>query len=147
MIVISNSSPLIALSAVDQLYLLQQLFTTIYIPEAVYQETVQDNHVVIQKTRIKYATQIYLRRCAPKIHQLFARTLGAGEQGVLNLALEMHPDIILLDDKKARREAHALGFMPAFTADLLKWAEAQQLIPSYHAIVAQLAQQGIYLPE
>ena len=49
MIVISNSAPLIALSSVDQLDILFQLFEIVYIPEAVYQETVTDNHLVAQR--------------------------------------------------------------------------------------------------
>ena len=40
MIVVSDSSPLIALADVGQLRLLHELFSTVLIPEAVYQEIV-----------------------------------------------------------------------------------------------------------
>jgi len=40
--VISNASPLIALSGIGQLNLLQKLWDEIIIPEAVYRETVID---------------------------------------------------------------------------------------------------------
>lgn len=147
MIIISNSSPLIALSSIDRLDILAHLFPTIYIPDAVYHETVTDNPVIEQRTRILHAIDEFIQVMPPKIHRLFTRKLGAGEQGVLNLALEMHPDFILLDDKKARYEANEFGLIPVFTADILKWAEHQQYIASYHALVSQLAQQQIYLPE
>jgi predicted nucleic acid-binding protein len=147
MIVISNSSPLIVLSAVDRLDILSQLFDIVYIPDSVYQETVQENHVLDQKTRIENATNAYIHIRVPEVRRIFTRTLGAGEQGVLNLALEMHPDILLLDDKKARYEAKALGFTPIFTTDIFKWAEVHQIIESYHEIISQLAQYGIYLPD
>ncbi len=52
MIVISNSSPLIALSSANQLDILRRLFETVYIPEAVYQETVAENHFASQRKRI-----------------------------------------------------------------------------------------------
>lgn len=109
MIVLSNSSPLIALSSIDRLDILANLFTTVYIPDAVYQETVTDNPILPQRTRIDHATHSFIQVRQPKIHRVFTRNLGDGEQGVLNLAMGMQPDFILLDDKKARHEAKDCG--------------------------------------
>lgn len=81
------------------------------------------------------------------MHHLFSRTLGDGEQGVLNLGLERQPDIVLLDDKKARKEAGALGLIPVFTSDVLKQAAKLGLLPSYRDAMDELATQQIYLPE
>ncbi len=82
MIVISNSSPLIALSSVDQLDILFQLFEIVYIPEAVYQETVTDNHLVAQRKRILEATDTFMRVISPKFEHPFERKLGYGKQGM-----------------------------------------------------------------
>jgi len=49
MIVISNSSPLIALSRIQQLSIIKHLFKTIYIPESVFQEIVLQSNVRLQK--------------------------------------------------------------------------------------------------
>jgi len=114
--VISNSSPLVALSCLDQLILLQQMFETVIIPDAVFRETVTHNRYEPQRTRIRAATDTFITVLTPKMHHLFSRTLGDGEQGVLNLGLERHPDIVLLDDAKARKEATALGLIPVFTS-------------------------------
>lgn len=73
--------------------------------------------------------------------------MGYGELGVLNLAIEMQPDIVLIDDKKARNEAKNLGLVPIFTTDLLKWAKSQKIIDSYQIIMNQLSENQIYLPE
>lgn len=145
--VISNSSPLVALSSIDRLTLLQEIFGSITIPDAVYQETVTQNRHKEQRIRIQAATDTFITVMTPKVHHLFSRTLGAGEQGVLNLALERHPNIVLLDDKKARKEASLLGFVSVFTSDVLKWAVRNSLLVSYHDVMQELMAQRIYLPE
>ena len=93
--------------------------------------TVRDNPVLEQQQRIAHAIDEFIQVVPPTIHRLFTRKLGAGEQGVLNLALEMHPDFLLLDDKKARHEAKELDLIPVFTVDILKGAEHQQYIASF----------------
>jgi hypothetical protein len=61
--------------------------------------------------------------------------------------MELKPDILLMDDKKARNEAKALGFVTAFTSDVIKSAAKRNFISSYEEIVRQLQQLNIYLPE
>ena len=117
-----------------------------YIPDTVYQETVTNNPILPQRTRINHATRTFLQIRRPKIHRLFTRNLGEGEQGVINLAMEMYPDFILLDDKKARNEAKDCGIVSVFTTEILQWAQRYQYIDSYQQIVEQLAVQEIYLP-
>ncbi len=145
--VISNSSPLVALSSIDQLKILQQMFGIITIPEAVFQETVVQNSYQPQRNRIQTAIDTFITVLPPTVHQHFSRVLGAGEQGVLNLAMELQPDIVLLDDKKARNEAHALGIISVFTSDVLKRAVATGLLSSYQETMEDLAAHQIYLPE
>lgn len=102
MIVVTNSSPLIALSSVDQLQILTQLFDRTLMPTAVYLETVVENPVVGQSSRIALAVETFLEVVSPQVEHQFERRLGKGERGVLNLALELQPDFVILDDKKAR---------------------------------------------
>lgn len=147
MIVVTNSSPLIALSSIEQLQILPQLFKQILMPAAVYQETVIENPVTVQADRIALATKTFLEIVSPQSEYQFQRKLGKGERGALSLALERKPDFVILDDKKARNEAVALGLTPIFTTDVLYLAAERQIIPSYQVVMAQLAQHRIYLPE
>jgi len=57
MIVVSNSSPLIALSSINRLDIFVSLFTTIHIPVSVYQETVIENPIPEQQQRITKAIE------------------------------------------------------------------------------------------
>ena len=147
MIVISNSSPLIALSAIDQLTILKEMFNRIMIPDAVYRETVILNRYEPQRTRIQVASETFIKIIKPNVYHLFSRNLGEGEKGVLNLGIEKHPDIILLDDTKARNEAIALGLTPVFTTDIIKRAVKIGLLASYQDVIRELMLQEIYLPE
>ena len=147
MIVISNASPLVALSRISRLDLFQQLFGTLCIPPAVEEEVVTYCPDMHEKRLLEQALDSFIQTRKPTQHQTFSRNIGAGERGVLNLALDMSPDIVLLDDRKARNEARDLGLVPTFTSDALKEAEFQGLIPSYQAILHALYAQKIYLPE
>lgn len=102
MIVISNSSPLIALSQINQLDLFQALFGQIYIPDTVYQEVVLQSNVPIQRKNIENALDKFIFIQKPKIAQIFSRKLDYGEQGVLNLALDKQADLLMI--KKPRKK-------------------------------------------
>lgn len=147
MIVISNASPLVALSRIYRLDLFQQMFGTILIPTSVREEVVTSCPNFQQKIHVEQALETFIRTQEPKYHQTFSRNIGAGERGVLNLAMETPPDILLLDDRKARNEAREHGFFPTFTSDMLKEAEFQGFISSYQDILRALYAQKIYLPE
>jgi predicted nucleic acid-binding protein len=146
MIVISNASPLVALSRIARLDIFQQMFGSLLIPPAVKQEVVTDCLHVDEKTYLEQALNSFIHTRKPTHNQVFSRNIGAGERGVLNLALGMPPDVLLLDDRKARNEARELGFTPTFTSDILKEAEFQGIIPSYQEILNVLYAQRIYLP-
>jgi hypothetical protein len=145
MIVISNSSPLLALSQIQRLDILKHLFGHIYIPDSVFKETVLECNVPIQKSGISIAINDFIEVVTPTIDHCFSRKLGQGERGVLNL-IEKQPHILLIDDKRARKEAKDLGFMPSFTSDVLKQAEQQNIISSYATLLKALYEFDIYLP-
>jgi uncharacterized protein len=147
MIVISNSSPLIALSCLNRLTILEHLFGMVYIPESVYHKVLTNNTMPVQKRRIEHVLDkiVYVRH--PVMVHPFTRNLDDGEIGVLNLAIELHADLVLLDDRKARNEAKDLGLQPSLTSAVLKWAVEQHVLPSYHDAMRQLEQSQIYIPE
>ncbi len=147
MIVISNSSPLIALSCLDQLEILAQLFGTVFIPGSVSHELVMKNMMPLQKKRIIQALDRIVVVKHPTRTRQFTRTIDAGEVGVLNLAIELQADLVLLDDRKARNEAKELGLHPAMTSAVLLWAVENALIPSYDDAIQELKRHRIYIPQ
>ena len=146
MIVISNTSPLIALSRIEKLSILKHLFNKIYIPDSVYQETVLQSNVPLQKKNILKAIDDFIIIAKPQTVFPFKRTLDFGERGVINLAIDKVAEFLIIDDKKARNEAKELGFKVLKTSTLLKRAEKLQLISSYFDVKLELEKIKIYLP-
>ncbi len=145
MIVISNASPLIALSQAGVLHILRDLFQSVLIPDAVYHETVIWCHIITQKSAIERGIGDFLQVASPSFRRSFSRNLGSGETGVLDLALEHHADLLLMDDKKARNEAKSLDLPCAFTSDVLRYADDFGLI-DFQTVVDKLHSADIYLP-
>ncbi len=148
MIVISNSSPIIALARIQRLDILKQLFDKVHIPRIVSEEVLPRGKYRLQDQIIRQAINDFIEVHTPNTDYPFTRKLEEGERGVLNLALDLHPDILSMDDRKARNEAQELGLTAvlALTADILKQAEEQQIIPSYLDMVKELKQNNIFLP-
>ncbi len=146
MIVISNSSPLIALSRIRKLDILKTLFGTIYIPENVYQEVVLQSIDRVQKETLLQGIDEFIVVEQPTAEYVFTRSIDAGERGVLNLAYEKQAALLLIDDKKARNEAKDHGFRVVKTSTLLKRAEQLHVIPSYSEVMQELRRIRIYLP-
>jgi uncharacterized protein len=98
--VISNSSPLIVLTQIGHLDLLEKLFAQVLVPPAVVRETLS---VVLPKWIIETSLT---QSVGPRV---LRASLGPGESEALSLALEVNPQWIILDDRPARRLAAALG--------------------------------------
>ena len=116
MIVVGDSSPLIALSSVDRLDLMHLLFDTVIIPVSVRDE--------VMGTAAKIAGELpSFIRVEPVAAELPVRflklNLHAGESEAIALALERGIQGIILDDKQAREIAAELGLKVIGTLGLL----------------------------
>lgn len=108
--VVSNSTPLIHLSAMGRLDLLEVLFREILIPEEVYEEVVL--HGGDRPGRAEVCKAKWISRChAPNraVLQALQATLGAGEAACIALAGSIRAEVVILDDKLARLHALSQG--------------------------------------
>jgi len=129
MIIVSDSSPLMALSVIGKLHLLQKRFGKVTIPEAVRTKIAVDG-------RDKKGTDDILKADWIKTESvqnlLLAKSLEKdidyGESEAIALAVEMNADIILLDDKLARNMASGFGLKILGTVGILIWAKRAGLI-------------------
>lgn len=142
--VISNSSPLIVLHNCGQLGILQQLFGRVLIPEAVYQEVVHNTKNRQQSEAVAHCDFIQVH---PLPLQPFALShkLDRGEIEAIILAASLKADYLLLDDKRAQKEAkvHGITFIPTI-AVLLKAAQ-KGIISDFDAVLTALQQKNIFL--
>lgn len=147
MIVISNSSPIIALAEIQRIDIFQNLFEKIYIPQEVFEEVVISNPHLNQRGQIEEMINNVIEVLEAETNYEFKRIIGAGERGLLNLAIQKQADILIMDEKRARKEARELGFETISTSVLLKRAEQEKLITSFLDMKSQLEKSKIFLPE
>lgn len=143
MIVVSDASPLIALSAVARLELLRDLFGTVLIPGSVYAEVVQAGAGLPGATEVDEAEWI---RSRPVGNTGFVKVLemdlDPGESEAIVLALETGADLLLMDERKARRTAMRLGLKVAGTLGLLVLAKQKGLLQEIRPVLDALVNQA-----
>ncbi len=125
---VSNSSCLIGLEAAGHLDILQQLYTTVEVPEAVAQECGSALPTWVQIHSVQNQTLV----------QSLKLDLGAGEAEAIALSVECSAARLILDDKKARRIARQLNQPVTGTLAVLLRAKDQSIIPNVRDIIDAL---------
>jgi hypothetical protein len=104
MIVVSDTSSLIALAAVKRLDLLQQLFGSVVIPPAVHAELSMSSFNV--SSAIESSAWIEVKQPDDeKLLQNLLSLLDKGESEAIVLAKELHADFLVIDERRGRQEA------------------------------------------
>lgn len=96
MIVVSDTSPINNLAAINQLHLLQQLYGTVLIPEAVYQELTDPDFPVAGAKEVQTFTWIQIRAVEDRtMLKALSSELDPGEAEAIVLALEIKAEQVL----------------------------------------------------
>lgn len=112
MIVVSDTTPIIALLKAERLDLLQKLYHTVVIPEAVYQELIVNSVYEKEKEIIQNCPFLRVEKVDNKesvSHLKQQEGLDAGESEALVLYEEKGADLILIDEHKGRSVAKAMA--------------------------------------
>jgi predicted nucleic acid-binding protein len=139
--VVSNTSPLLFLSKIDALELLNQCFHEIFVPPA----------VVVELGHLTLPSYIKTVTLSPKGSAFVEGALGRlhrGELEAMVLAQEIKADYVLMDDLQARRKAQQLNIKPIGTIGILLLTH-QRLFLSSEAVQAKIDRlvykHGLYL--
>jgi predicted nucleic acid-binding protein len=138
-IVVSNSSPLIAGGDIGLGAIFEALFGEVLIPPAVCQEA------FTSRPQPSWITERPLTN--PSASGLLQGRLGAGEREAIALTLEVNADLLLMDELAGRRTATSLGVRVMGTLGMLLRAKAQQLIPAVGPLIDQLLATGFYVDD
>ena len=142
--VVADASTLIGLSRIKRLNLLRDLYGEVVIPQSVYDEVVIESKHGSEE--IKTAKYLKVEKVADsKVVELFLGYLGRGEAEALTLSKEKEADIILIDEKKARKVARRAGFEVVGVLGLLLAAKNMALIPAVKPFIEELNKQGFRL--
>jgi len=147
-IVVSDSSPLIALARIGQLDLLAKLYRRILIPPEVRHEVTVAGQGLPGAEQVRSAAWIQVateRLPADPFIERACQTLGAGERGAILLARAMDAGLTLLDESKARRVAQDAGLSVAGCIGLLEAGWRNGFVPDLRRAYTDLLRQGIRL--
>jgi len=146
--VVCNSSPLIHLARIGKLELLQDLFDTVLIPEAVYRECVIEGKDRDDARKIKNASWLQVRVIRNiELKKALNTVLDEGESEAIALALQEEADFILLDDYEAREFARIYGLKITGTIGVLLKAKFSGRISNLVEILEKLRETGYWLDE
>ena len=110
MLVISDTSCLSALIQTKHLHLLQNLYQGITIPSVVFEELSVLTDFGIDITILQESHWLKVRTPSDQILlQKLMLDLHEGEAQAIALAIELHADLLIVDDYEARKAASDLG--------------------------------------
>jgi uncharacterized protein len=137
LIVISDSSSLIAIAAVGHLELLRTLYGEVVVPTAVWNEVTAPNRPGARdlvNTEWIRAVPVSNRTV---IGQL-STPVGQGEAEAIALAMELGADVLLIDERRARKLALGLGLPVTGVLGVLLESKKKGLIPAIKPILDQM---------
>ena len=118
----------------DQLALLKALFEEVVIPPAVAREVAP---------RLMPPSWIRERALQQPIAvEVLRASLGPGESEAISLALEIHADRLIVDERAGRRVAEALGLRVAGVLGLLVLSKQRGFIPAVRPHLDSLLRVG-----
>ncbi len=149
MIIVSDTSPINNLAAIDQLHLLHQLYGTVLIPEAVYRELTDPNFPVAGATEVQTFDWIQTRTiCDRTLVEALNNELDIGEAEAIALAVEIQADQVLIDERRGRLVASRLNLRYTGILGILVEAKSQGLIAEVKPLLdALIKDAGFWIAE
>jgi len=145
MIVVADSSALIALAVCDALHLLTSLADEIIVPAAVFDE------VIVEGRHHSEGLRTFLEGRVESVDAsaLESRTSGLGQGELEAIALSLHKkaDLILVDDQRARKAASEYGLDVSGSLGVLLMAKRRGFLPTIRPSLDRLRASDIHLSD
>ncbi len=130
-IIISDTSCIGYLIQIDLLNLLQTIYGEIIIPQAVYDEISQleiKGHNLIEFQSAEWI-KVYPADDLNNVKE-YLHILDKGELEAISIAIRLHADLLIIDEKLGRTIAASIGFDVTGLVGILITAKSKSLIPS-----------------
>jgi len=136
-IVIADTSCLIALTNIEAIDILKELYQGVSITEEILNEFGEavPNWIKIEKVKNE------------NYKKLLEQLLDSGEASAIALALEYNNVLLVLDDLKGRKEAERLGFKITGTLGILFKAKQEGIIKELKLYLERLKHVGFRISE
>ena len=133
MIVIADTTPIITLMKLNRLDLLEKLFDTVILPNAVYEELVSNSNYVTEAQMVVECPFLKRREVSDRQSIKILREvvgLDVGESEAIVLAEEKQADLLIIDERKGRRVAKQMGLKITGTIGILLHAFDYKILSS-----------------
>ena len=147
--IVCNPGPLITLSKIGYLYLIKSILGRVFIPEAVYNEMVENGLGLPGAEEVRSADFIRVLQVKNRVAvSLLQGHLDLGETEVIVLAKENNAKAVILDDRKARKYAEAAEIEVFGTLFLLHAGFTRGLVTdSGIELIQKLQRAGMYVAD
>jgi len=148
MTIVTNTGPLVILAKIDQLGLLQQMFTSVAIPPAVHRELLAKSGA--EASRLDAALKQFIEVVAePELSptvKIVTDHLDAGEQQAIALAYARNT-MLVIDERLGRQAARQLGLTVTGSTGVLIEAKQRGHIPAVRPLLEAARRQGYWLSD
>jgi predicted nucleic acid-binding protein len=128
-LIVADTSPLVYLVLIDHIDILPRLFEAVLIPEAVHTELCNPlAPVPIPAWASAPPSWLEVKQVPSVPEDVALRPLDAGERSAIILALSMHADLVLIDERKGTQAALKKGLDVTGTLGILQRAARRDLL-------------------
>jgi predicted nucleic acid-binding protein len=143
MILIADASALIALSACNSLSVLDALFGTVLVPEAVYLEVATEDKP--QSEQLRHYLQGKVRQVDMQRFVYLDAYADVGETAAMLLYKELDADYLLIDDKRGRKVATINQIKTIGSLSVLLQAKRAGLVASIAPLLVQIDASPVFI--
>lgn len=148
MIVICDSSMVIALSLINQLHLLEEMYGGVFITQGVYDEVVRQGRGRAGSQSVEHAGFIQTKELRdPNPVELYTDTLSPQDAEVIVLAKEQRADLILTRDRGLRRRARREGIEVFSHVEFFIVAKHNGFVEAVKPLLDELRDKGLLIRE
>jgi uncharacterized protein len=143
MLVVADTSALVALAACDGLTLLDRMFERVRVPPAVWHECVVSGKP--QAARLQHYLADKVDEIDLSDYVIAAPGLGTGELQAMALYKHLHADRLLLDDARARKIARLNAISVVGSLGILLLAKSRSMISEVRPRLTAIEAAGIFV--
>ena len=144
--VICNTVPIVALSMIGRIDILRDLFELVTVPEAVHMEILEGGTTNAGLAGYRKVNWIKVGTLSKPVDPLLRTSLDFGEAAVIELARELSVNLVLVDERKARKIARTIyGLHVIGSARVLVEAKRHGLLDNVGAALQAMRNGGYWI--
>lgn len=141
--VVSTTTPLITLAGVGLLWVLPSLYGQVWIPDAVYDE--YQAGLARDPSRASLDQLSWISIHSAPLDPAVFRLLDRGEAAAIALTRANRARLVLLDERRGRREAARLGLPIAGSLAVLVAAKERGLVSFVRPLIDEIVAEGRWI--